>query len=401
MADVYDPFDPGFQADPYPAYRRLRDEEPVHRHEDPPFWTLSRFDDVWAATRDAATFSSAQGLTFYPDEIGTLGLAPTIVMLDPPRHTVLRRLVSHGFTPRRTAELESLLRDFVRSRIALMERKAADGETPDLHRDFSSPLPTFALAHLLGVPEADRARFDPWVSALTTLQDEGFGLRSMQDGAVQAVAEMFGYFSDVIAARRADPSGDLISALTAAEVDGERLTDWDVLGFCFVMVAGGNDTTGNLISHGVALLDGDHAQRERLAADPSLIPNALLEFLRLESSVQALARTTTRPVTLHGTEIPEGEKVMMLFGSANRDEREFGPSAGELDVARAIPRHLGFSSGVHFCIGSHLAKLQARVALEELLQAHPRTGVDLENAERIRSPFTRGWASLPATGVGA
>ncbi|WP_141577910.1 cytochrome P450 [Actinomadura sp. WMMA1423] len=399
MADVYDPFDPGFQADPYPAYRRLRDEEPVHRHEQPPFWALSRFGDVWAATRNADAFSSAQGLTFYPDEIGTLGLAPTIVMLDPPRHTVLRRLVSHGFTPRRTAALEGLLREFARSRIALMERRAADGETPDLHRDFSSPLPTFALAHLLGVPEADRAKFDPWVSALTTLQDEGFGLSSARDGAVQAVAEMFGYFTDVIATRRADPSEDLISALAAAEVDGERLTDWDVLGFCFVMVAGGNDTTGNLVSHGVALLDGDHGQRERLAADPSLIPNALLEFLRLESSVQALARTTTRPVTLHGTEIPEGEKVMMLFGSANRDEREFGPSAGGLDVTREIPRHLGFSSGVHFCIGSHLAKLQARVALEELLRAHPRIGVDLESAERIQSPFTRGWVSLPATGL--
>lgn len=399
MADVYDPFDPGFQADPYPAYRRLRDEEPVHRHGEPPFWALSRFEDVWAATRDAEAFSSAQGLTFHPDEIGTLGLAPTIVMLDPPRHTVLRRLISHGFTPRRTAALEGLLRKFVRSRIAVMERRAADGETPDLHRDFSSPLPTFALAHLLGVPEADRARFDPWVSALTTLQDEGFGPHSAREGAVNAVAEMFGYFSDVIAARRADPSDDLVSALAAAEVDGEHLTDWDVLGFCFVMVAGGNDTTGNLISHGVALLDGAHGQRERLAADPSLIPNALMEFLRLESSVQALARTTTRPVTLHGTRIPEGEKVMMLFGAANRDEREFGPSAGELDVTREIPRHLGFSSGVHFCIGSHLAKLQARVALEELLQAHPHIGVDLENAVRIQSPFTRGWVSLPATGV--
>ncbi|MFB4312433.1 cytochrome P450 [Actinomadura sp. GTD37] len=401
MADVYDPFDPGFQADPYPAYRRLRDDDPVHRHGDPPFWALSRFDDIWAATRDAATFSSAQGLTFYPDEIGTLGLAPTIVMLDPPRHTVLRRLVSHGFTPRRVAALEGLLREFVRSRIALMERKAADGETPDLHRDFSSPLPTFALAHLLGVPEADRARFDPWVSALTTLQDDGFDLKTLKDEAAGAVAEMFGYFTDVIAARRADPSDDLVSALTAAEADGERLTDWDVLGFCFVMVAGGNDTTGNLVSHGVALLDGAHAQRERLAADPSLIPNALTEFLRLEGSVQALARTTTRPVVLHGTEIPEGEKVMMLFGSANRDEREFGPSAHELDVAREIPRHLGFSSGVHFCIGSHLAKLQARVALEELLRAHPDIGVDLEKSERISSPFTRGWVSLPATGIAA
>ncbi|MBO2459072.1 cytochrome P450 [Actinomadura violacea] len=400
MVDVYDPFDPGFQADPYPAYRRLRDEDPVHRHDDPPFWALSRFEDIWAATRDAGAFSSAQGLTFYPDEIGTLGLAPTIVMLDPPRHTVLRRLVSHGFTPRRIAALEDMLRGFVRENIGRMERKAADGEVPDLHRDFSSPLPTFALAHLLGVPEADRARFDPWVRALTTLQDDGFDLKALKDDAVAAVAEMFEYFTGVIEARRADPSEDLISALTAAEVDGERLTDWDILGFCFVMVAGGNDTTGNLISHGVMLLDTDHAQRERLASDFSLIPNALLEFLRLEGSVQALGRTTTRPVAIGGAEIPEGQKVMMLFGSANRDEREFGPSAGDLDITREIPRHLGFSSGVHFCIGSHLAKLQARVALEELLRAHPDVGVDLENAQRIASPFTRGWVSLPATGLG-
>lgn len=400
MADVYDPFDPAFQADPYPAYRRLRDEDPVHRHDDPPFWALSRFEDIWAATRDAGTFSSAQGLTFYPDEIGTLGLAPTIVMLDPPRHTVLRRLVSHGFTPRRIAALEDMLRAFVRENIARMERKAADGGTPDLHGDFSAPLPTFALAHLLGVPEADRARFTPWVRALTTLQDDGFDLKALKDDAVAAVAEMFEYFTGVIQARRADPSDDLISALTVAEADGERLTDWDILGFCFVMVAGGNDTTANLISHGVALLDTDHAQRERLASDLSLIPNALLEFLRLEASVQALGRTTTRPVVVRGTEIPAGQKVMMLFGAANRDEREFGPSAGDLDVTREIPRHLGFSSGVHFCIGSHLAKLQARVALEELLKAHPHAGVDVANARRIASPFTRGWISLPATGIG-
>lgn len=402
MTDVYDPFDPAFQADPYPAYRRLRDEDPVHRHADPPFWALSRFGDVWAAVRDAAAFSSAQGLTFFPDEIGTLGLAPTMVMLDPPRHTVLRKLISHGFTPRRTAALEGLLREFVRGRIALMERKAADGEPVDLHRDFSSPLPTFALAHLLGVPEADRARFDPWVAALVGFQDGGFGAEALNaGGAIEAVAEMFGYFTDLVAARRAEPIGDLISALAAAEADGERLTDWDILGFCFVMVAGGNDTTGNLISHGVALLDGDHGQRERLAADPSLIPNALLEFLRLEGSVQALARTTTAPVVLHGVEIPAGEKVMMMYGAANRDEREFGPTADRLDVTREIPRHLGFASGVHFCIGSHLAKLQARVALEELLAGHPHVGVDLDRAERLSSAFTRGWVSLPATGIGA
>jgi cytochrome P450 len=392
----YDPFDPGFQADPYPAYKTLRDEDPVHCHEDPPFWALSRFADVWEAVRDAQTFSSAQGLTFHPDEIGMLGLAPTMVMLDPPRHTVLRRLISHGFTPRRIAALEDLIRAFVGERITAMERKAADGQVPDLHRDFASPLPTFVLARLLGVPETDRQRFDPWVSALTTLQDEGFSTRS---GAIEAVAEMYAYFSDVIAARRQDPGDDLISALTQAEADGERLTDWDILGFCFVMVAGGNDTTGNLISHAVMLLDAHHDQRERVAADPALIPNALVEFLRLEGSVQALARTTTRPVRIGETEIPGGVKVMMLYGAANRDEREFGPDADRLDVTRAIPRHLGFASGVHFCIGSHLAKLQARVALEELLRRHPYIGVDLAAARRISSPFTRGWISLPATGL--
>ncbi|WP_051467937.1 cytochrome P450 [Actinomadura oligospora] len=395
--DVYDPFDPAFQADPYPAYRRLRDDDPVHRHADPPFWALSRFEDVWEAVRDHETFSSARGLTFYEDEIGKLGLAPTMVMLDPPRHTVLRRLISHGFTPRRTAAMEDTLRAFVRARLAEMRRREADGETVDLHRDFSSPLPTFALAELLGVPETDRARFGPWVSALTTFQDQGFDTSAMVEGSgARAVAEMFEYFSGVIAERRARPGDDLISVLTVAEADGERLTDWDVLGFCFVIVAGGNDTTGNLVSHAVALLSGRPDQRELLRADPSLIPNALLECLRLEGSVQALGRTTTRPVTVRGVEIPAGEKVMLLYGAANRDEREFGPSAGTLDVRRSIPRHLGFASGVHFCIGSHLARLQARVALEELLVAHPHVELDQPRAKRIMSPFTRGWVSLPA-----
>ncbi|HJQ43700.1 MAG TPA: cytochrome P450 [Jatrophihabitantaceae bacterium] len=394
---AYDPLDPSFQDDPYPAYRTLRDDEPVHRHADPPFWALSRFADVWAAVRDVETFSSAQGLTFHPDEIGTLGLAPTIVMLDPPRHTQLRALVGKGFTPKRIAQLEDAVRSFVRTRIAVLEEHAADGAVADLHRDFSSPIPTFVVAELLGVPEADRSRFDPWVAALTSLQDSGFAIGGLR--APDAVAEMFAYFSDVIAARRSDPGSDLISALTQAEIEGERLTDWDILGFCFVMVAGGNDTTGNLISHGVMLLDEHPDQRTTLLDDPALIPGAVLEFLRMESSVQGLARTTTRDVKIHDTEIPAGEKVLMLYGAANRDEREFGPSADHLDVRRDAPRQLGFATGPHFCIGSHLARLQARVAFEELLAAHPNIGVDPARGERLRSAFTRGWVRLPATGL--
>lgn len=396
----YDPLDPAVLDDPYPAYRALREHDPVHHHADPEFWALSRFEDVWEAVRDPERFSSASGLTFWPDEIARLGLAPTIVMLDPPRHTELRRLIGQAFSPRRVSLLEDAIREFVVARIQLMARKAADGEPIDLHRDFSSPLPTFVLATLLGVPEADRARFDSWVRALVAIQHDGFALTGGMSGK-EAVAEMFGYFSDVIARRRraAEPADDLIGALVAADIDGERLTDWDILGFCFVMVAGGNDTTGNLISHGVMLLDTDHAQCELLIADRSLIPSALLEFLRLEGSVQGLARTTTRPVRRHGVEIPAGAKVMLLYGSANRDEREFGATAAELDVRRTIRRHLGFAHGPHFCIGSHLARLQARIAFEELLARQPRLGVDTAAGERLLSSFTRGWDRLPATGV--
>ena len=399
-AAPYDPFDEGFQADPYPAYAWLRDHEPVHHHpadhQAPAFWALSRFDDVWQAVRNPEVFSSAQGLTFYAEEISRLGLAPTIVMLDPPRQTELRGLIGRGFTPRRVAALEEEIRSFVRSRLDTIAARSAEGEPVDLHRDFSATIPTHVLGRLLGVPEADRVRFGPWVRALTTLQGDGFSDASLAGDGVSAVAEMFEYFSEVISDRRAHPRDDLIGALVAAEVDGQRLSDWDILGFCFVMVAGGNDTTANLVSHAVALLDDAPDQRRLLLADPTLIDNAVVEFLRLEGSVQGLARTTTREVTLHGTTIPAGDKVLMLYGAANRDDREFGPTAGEVDVRREIARHLGFGSGPHFCIGNHLARLQARVALEELLAAFPHVAVDLEAAERHRSAFVRGWRSLPA-----
>lgn len=394
---VYDPFDDAFQADPYAAYRELRENDPVHRHAEPGFWALSRFEDIWTSVRDNSAFSSESGLTFYPDEIGELGLAPTIVMLDPPRHTRLRSLIAKGFTPHRVMSMEPLIREFVRGCLDAMADKTAAGEEVDLHLDFAAPIPTFVLAELFDLPEDERAQFDPWVRALTSLQDNGFDIQALE--AKDAVAQMFGYFSEIITARRANPGDDMISVLTQAELDGEKLTDWDILGFCFVLVAGGNDTTGNLVSHGVMLLDGDHAQRDRLVAEPELIPNALLEFLRLEGSVQGLARTTLKPVTIRGVDIPEGEKVMMLYASGNRDEREYGPTAAELDITRKVPRHLGFSSGVHFCIGSHLARLQGRIALEELYGRHPNVGVDLDNAVRLKSAFTRGWTKLPATGL--
>jgi cytochrome P450 len=407
---LYDPFDDGFQADPYPAYAWLRDNEPVHHHgaddRAPAFWVLSRFADVWDAVRRPEVFSSASGLTFYRDEIDQLGLPPTIVMLDPPVQTRLRALIGRGFTPRRVTRLEDGIRTFVRGRIDEMAGDAAEGRTVDLHADFSSTIPTWVLAELFGLPESDRERFAPWVQTLTRLQNEGFAADALLgDGSaaaahgVQVVGEMFEYFSAAIARSRQAPGEDLLGALVSAEVDGERLSDWDILGFCFVVVAGGADTTASLISHTVQLTGQEMPQRELLLDDPSLIPGALAECLRHESSVQALARTTLEDVVVDGTEIPAGEKVLMLYGSANRDPREYGETADRLDVRREIGRHLAFSSGPHFCIGSHLARLQARVAVEELFAAHPRITVDPTAGVRHESAFVRGWVSLPATGL--
>src|SRR5689334_3065483 len=400
---AYDPLDPAFNADPYPGYAVLRDSDPVHHreadHRAPGFWALSRFEDIWQAVRDPETFSSAQGMTFFGDEIGKLGLPPNLVMLDPPVHTRLRGLIGRGFTPKHVTRLEESIRTFVRARLAEMDERAAAGETVDLHQDFSATVPTFVLSELWGVPESDRHRFGPWVQQVTALQDltlNGAGVESAGADGLAAVTELLGYFSDVIAERRKNPSDDdLIGALVNAELDGERLTDWDILGFCFVVTAGGSDTTAGLISHAVMLLGDTPDQRKLLLDDPDLIGPALLEFLRLESSVQGLARTTTRDVRIHDVTIPAGEKVMMLYGSGNRDPREFGSSADELDVRRDVRRHLAFSSGPHFCIGSHFARLQARVAVEELLAAHPWIQVDAAAGVRHPSAFVRAWQSLP------
>lgn len=398
----YDPLDEEFLADPYPTYAWLRDHDPVHHYPArggiPSFWTLSRFADVWDAVRRPEDYSSAQGLTFHPDEIGQLGLPPNLVMLDPPRQTRLRALVGHGFTPKRVTRLEGTIRGFVRERAAAMTERTDAGEPVDLHREFSSTIPTYVLAELFGVADEDRHRFAPWVQALTAIQNDGLRLGELD--SLGAVAEMLGYFTEQIAARRHEPTDDLLGALVAAELDGERLTDWDILGFCFVVVAGGSDTTASLISHGIAQLTHAPDQRQLLLEDPSLIGNALVEFLRRESSVQGLCRITTRPITVQDVTIPASEKVLMMYAAANRDPREFGPTADELDVGREIPRHLAFSSGPHFCIGSHLARLMARVAFEELLAAHPQICVDTAAGERHPSAFVRSWVSLPAYRLG-
>ena len=377
---------------PWAGYAALRDDDPVHHVERGDYWVLSRFADVAAAARDTATFSSAQGLTFDYDELAKVGFAADslpIVMLDPPDHTEIRRLVSRGFTPRQVCELEPMVRSFVRERVAGL----LDAGAGDIVATLFKPLPTMIVAHYLGVPGEDRDRFDDWTHAIVAANALGDPL-----GAAQAVAELALYFTDVIERRKVEPGDDTITHLIAAgEGDVDLLR---VLGFAFTMVTGGNDTTTGMLGTSAQLLTERPDQRALLLDDPSLIPDAVEELLRLSSPVQGLARTVTTDVSLHGRVIPAGRKVMLLYGAANRDPREFGADADELDVRRRPQQILTFSHGPHHCLGAAAARLAASVALEELLAACPRFAVDAAAGTFAPGHFVRRYESLPFTAKG-
>ena len=373
--------------DPFAMYEALREHDPAHHvggGDD--YWVLSRFDDVLAAARDTGTFSSAGGLTFSYGDMEAAGLDEVrpIVFLDPPEHTEFRRLVGRGFTPRQVASLEPEVRAFVADRIERL-RLAGDG---DVVEELFKPLPSMVVAHYLGVPAEDRGRFDAWTQAIVAASASGSA-----SGAGTAVAELFGYFSELIERRAEDPADDVVSELAAA--GGDKVTNLQVLGFAFTMVTGGNDTTTGLLGGAAELLTDHPEQRTALVERPELLGPAVEELLRLTSPVQGLARTTTRDVELHGKTIPAGRKVMLLYGSANRDPRKFGADAGELDVARNPHPILTFGYGAHHCLGAAAARLQARVALEELLARCPRFAVDAGHGEFAPGHFVRRYRSLP------
>ena len=363
-------------ADPWPMYTALRDHDPVHHvvPDDPAqdYWVLSRHDDIWAAARDHQSFSSAQGLTVNYGELELIGLQdnPPMVMQDPPAHTEFRKLVARGFTPRQVEAVEPAVREFVVERIERL-RTAGGG---DIVAELFKPLPSMVVAHYLGVPEADRAQFDGWTEAIVAASAEAGGLM----GATEALLSMTGYFTELIERRRRDPGDDTVSHLVAAGVgaDGDIAGTLSILAFTFTMVTGGNDTTTGLLGGAVQLLHRHPEQRRLLADDPDLIGDAVEEFLRLTAPVQGLARTTTRDVTLHGSTIQAGRKVLLLYASANRDERQYGPDAAELDVTRRPRNILTFSHGAHHCLGAAAARMQSRVALTELLARCPDFEVD-------------------------
>ncbi len=371
-------------ANPWPMYRALRDDDPVHHvvpttNPDHDYYVLSRHADVSSAALDHETFSSAQGLTVAYGELDMIGLRdnPPFVMQDPPVHTEFRKLVSRGFTPRQVESVEPKVRDFVVERI---EKLRAEGGG-DIVTELFKPLPSMVVAQYLGVPDADRERFDGWTDAIVAANatDGGLGSSAGAPGTVaDAVSSLMGYFSALIERRRTEPADDTISHLVAAGVgeDGDIAGTLAVLAFTFTMVTGGNDTTTGMLGGSMPLLQERPDQRRLLVDDPGLIPDAVEELLRLTAPVQGLARTTTRDVTLHGTTIPAGRKVLLLYGSANRDERQYGSDAGELDVTRRPRNIMTFSHGAHHCLGAAAARMQARVTLTELLARCPDFEVD-------------------------
>ena len=385
-------------ADPWPMYAALREHDPVHHLETErsgeDYWVLSRHADVWAAARDHETFSSAGGLTVTYGELELIGLAdnPPLVMQDPPAHTEFRKLVARGFTPRQVEAVEPKVREFVVERIERL-RDAGGG---DIVAELFKPLPSMVVAHYLGVPDEDRARFDGWTEAIVAASTNGQGGVA---GAGEAVLEMMGYFHGLIERRRSDPGDDTVSHLVAAGLgaDGDTAGLLSILAFTFTMVAGGNDTTTGLLGGAVQLLQQNPDQRRLLADRPELIGDAVEEFLRLTSPVQGLARTATRDVTIEGTTIPAGRKALLLYASANRDERQYGPEAGRLDVTRRPRNILTFSHGAHHCLGAAAARMQSRVALTELLARCPDFEVDESGIVWAGGNYVRRPVSVPVT----
>ena len=377
----YDPYDAEIAEDPYPTYRRLRDEAPLYRIERLGIWVLSRHADVLAALRDPATFSSAHGL--FLDQNPEVFLKD-MLQTDPPRHDRMRKLVLEAFTTRRVAALEPRLRAIVRE---LLDPIAERGSC-DFAAEFAWPFPATVICELLGIPEGDQERFRRWSYDLAT------GPRRQDGSSPAAVAAIYAYFGELLEERRRRPGSDLVSALLAARLDGEALGEQDLRAFCFLLVVAGHETTTNLLGNTFVQLALRPELRRRLAADFALVPDAVEEFLRWDAPTQGLSRTLVREVELHGRKLGPGEKVHLLFAAGNRDERAF-ERPDELDIHRSPNPHLSFGHGIHFCLGAKLARLEMQVALEEVLARIPDFELGCAHVERLPSPLLRGVESLP------
>jgi cytochrome P450 len=381
---VYNPFAYEMHEDPYPTYERLREQAPVYHNPEVGFWALSRFDDVLDAYRDWERFTSTHGIAL--EQVGTQS-APSMIGMDPPVQTKLRKLVVRAFNPHRVGALEPRVRALA---TRFLDTFIEAGEC-DLIARFAALLPSDVISTLLGAPQEDHNDLRIWTETLMHRED---GVPEPPPAANQAARNLLSRFGELIQEKRKAPGEDLISGLVEADLEGRRLTDTEILGFCFLLISGGNETTEKLIANTVHQLSRHPDQRAKIVADPSRIPAAVEESLRFRSPTQYMVRTTTCDVELHGVTIPAGEKVALLIGAANHDPRRF-ERPERFDIAREMERHLAFGFGVHFCLGARLARLEARVAMEEIHRRLPDYVVDETGVSVVHAGNVAGLAALP------
>jgi cytochrome P450 len=388
----YDPYDFAIDADPYPVWRRLRDEEPLYHNEKYDFFALTRWDDVEAGLKDHGRLLSSHG-TILELIKANVEIPPGMMIFDdPPSHTAYRGLMSRVFTPRRMVGIEPQVRSYCGTALDRLVGR----DRFDIIGELAAVMPMRVIGMLLGIPEADQ-------QALRDRTDGG--LRLEEDG--EPTAEAFGQygggaedsFGEYLDWRAEHPSDDLMTQLLNAEFEDHlgvtrRLSRDEVLGYISLLQGAGNETTTKLIGHTIRTL-GEHPDaRREIAAERSLVPNAIEESLRYEAPSPLQARFVAADLELHGRAVPAGSAMLLVNGSANRDERKWGETAGSFDIRRRIDHHLSFGYGLHFCLGAALARLEGRVALEELVQRFPDWSIDYDESERSHTSTVRGWDKL-------
>lgn len=390
----YDPYAYAFHEDPYPTYEALRQHAPLYRSDEHDFWALSRHEDVLWGFKNSDDLSSAHGVTLDkaatgPDAHRTM----SFLAMDEPRHGRMRGLVSRAFTPRRVAELEPRIRALA---VEYLDQAVAKGSF-DFIAEFAGKLPMDVISELVGVPTADRAELRRLADLVVHRED---GMNDVPPQGIAAALDLVVYYTELLADRRRNMGDDLTSALLVAEIDGDKLSDDEIISFLFLMVVAGNETTTKLLGNAWYWAWRNPDQRQLVFSGDASPTDWVEETLRFDTSSQMLARRATRPLELHGATIPEGGRVLLLVGSANRDERVFG-DAERYDLRRTdgSPNLLSFGFGRHFCLGASLARLEARVALEELLARVATYDIDADNLVRVHSVNVRGFASVPTTVV--